>query len=156
MSQHGVDIEKINSNVLKKWIKTAFCYDGYLEKCTKAVWTKHCGFDGKWDPVIMTYDNLYSLDCNSSTCFDMLGSLGGKHHLSAYAYWNDQYAVASWKNFVLFDEETWYHWSLGGLPNWKEIITTVDPYFNTLFTCTTSGNVAIYDIWEPLFPKYCS
>jgi len=104
----------------------------------------------------MTYENLYSLDTNSSTCYDMMGNYGGKEHLSAFACWNDMYAVASRKHFLLFDEETRVTRTLGGLPNWKEVITTVDPYYNNLFTCTTDGNVAIYDIWEPMFPKFCS
>jgi len=128
-----------------------FTYDGYLEKCTRSLWAKHVGFDSKLDPIIMTYKNLYTLDCNSSTCYDMVGK---KSHLSAFAYWHDMYAVASKNHFILYDEETWFSWSLGGLPGKKEIITTVDPYFNTIFTCTTEGNVAIYDIWEPLFPKF--
>jgi len=104
----------------------------------------------------MTYENLYSLDTNSSTCYDMMGNYGGKEHLSAFACWNDMYAVASRKHFLLFDEETRVTRTLGGLPNWKEVITTVDPYYNNLFTCTTDGNVAIYDIREPMFPKFCS
>ena len=74
----------MTNNLIQKRIKTSFSYDGYLEKCTRALWMKHCGFDSKWDPIIMTYDNMYSLDCNTSTCFEMIGQNAGEH-LSAFA-----------------------------------------------------------------------